>query len=104
MKNVVIAAVLTIFLTAVFADADLSIVALGPPPILLAGSTLGLGFTLRNRGDSAKDVIVTITATRGVKTRCENGCPIGTVLAGTQTYFGPGIAFNNPGDVIITAT
>lgn len=104
MKIVVIAAVLTICSTAVFADADLSIVALSSPPTLLAGSTLGLGFTLRNRGDSAKDVIVTTTATGGVTTRCESGCPIGTVLAGTQTYFGPGIAFDNPGDVTITAT
>jgi hypothetical protein len=105
MKIAVIAAVLTICSTAVFAGADLSLVAFSSPPTLLAGSLLPLGFTLHNGGvDNAKDVVVTITATGGVTTRCENGCSVGTVLAGTQSYFSPGIAFNNPGDVTITAT
>lgn len=105
MKIVVIAAVLAICSTAAFADANLSLVAFNPPPTLLAGSTLSLVFTLDNGGvDNAKDVVVTITATGGVTTPCENGCPVGTVLAGTQFYFSPGIAFDNPGDVTFTAT
>jgi len=108
MRYALTAALLVFLSTPLFAGADLSLTAGIPSFTVVSGSSGGPTFNLRNRGpDDAKDVVLTVTATGGVLTRCETGCLVrDTVVSGDQRMISSpfGMEFDNPGVVTITAT
>jgi len=107
MKTLLLAVVISIVSTALFADADLSLI---PYPsgetTLPAGVERGVTFTVHNSGpDTAKDVVVSFTVTGAVAIGpCATACPIGNLPAGD---FSASIALelpDAPGDAIVTAS
>jgi hypothetical protein len=109
MKTLSLVIALTLSSTALFADADLSLSPFNTSPVIFqAGARRAVTFNLRNAGpDAARDVVVTVTATRGVSMgACETGCPLTPSL---QVIATDPLTFDfqlpdTPGDMVITAT
>jgi hypothetical protein len=109
MKTLLLGAVLSIVSTALFADADLSLIPYtSEGTTFIAGVRRSVTFTVHNNGpDAAKDVVVTITATGADAIGpCATGCPIGdgTLRVGDSSASVALDLPDTPGDVIVTAS
>jgi hypothetical protein len=109
MKTLSLVITLALFSTALLASADLSLSPFNTSPAIFpAGSRRAVTFNLHNAGpDAARDVVVTVTATRGVSMgACETGCPHTSTLPviGSDPLIFDLQLPDTPGDVVITAS